>query len=65
MAYQFKRIINCDIEKPIILDDLGQVADGVHRILKALCEDKKYIMAYRLAEMPSPDEINKNSEDAK
>ena len=59
VVYQIKRVINANPDIPIILDDLGQIADGVHRIFKAFCEDRKYIMAYRLTEMPNPDEISK------
>lgn len=63
VIYQFKRVANCDINKPIILDDVGQVADGMHRVVKAISLDMEYIMAYRLTEMPTPDEITENKND--
>ena len=34
----------------------GQVADGYHRICKAIIEGKTSIKAYRLQEMPPVDE---------
>jgi len=63
VIYQAKRTINCNPDIPIILDDLGQVADGIHRIIKAFCEDREYIMAYRLIEMPRPDGIKEQEAD--
>ena len=54
--------MTCDINKPIILDDVGQVADGMHRIVKAISMDMEYIMAYRLTDMPTPDEITENKD---
>lgn len=62
VIYQIKRVMNCDINKPIILDDIGQVADGMHRIVKAISMDREYIMAYRLTDMPTPDEITENKD---
>ena len=60
-SYQCKRVMNADLKYPIIFDDYGQIADGYHRVLKALIEGNKYIMAYRLPSMPNPDEINKEN----
>jgi len=39
------------------LTELGFVADGWHRIVKALATGKTIIKAYRLQRMPDPDEI--------
>lgn len=54
--FQCKRVRDCDTNIPIILDDYGQVADGYHRICKAIIEGKTSIKAYRLQEMPPVDE---------
>ena len=62
VIYQIKRVANCDIEKPIVIDDVGQVADGMHRIVKAISMDMEYIMAYRLTDMPTPDEVTENKD---
>ena len=57
IIYQIKRVNNCNVEIPIILDNIGQIADGLHRVVKAISMDMEYIMAYRLLDMPEPDEI--------
>lgn len=56
-VWQMKRCMDSNIDYPIILDNLGQVADGSHRICKALFEGRRTILAYRLQEMPEPDYI--------
>ena len=53
--YQVTRIKNTDSKYPIIIDDRGTVADGYHRIAKAILEGKTTIKAYRIKEMPTPD----------
>ena len=63
VIYQIKRVANCNIDIPIIIDNIGQVADGVHRIVKAISMDKEYIMAYRLLDMPTPDEVTDDKSD--
>ena len=62
IIYQIKRVNNCDIKIPIILDNIGQIADGLHRVVKAISMDMEYIMAYRLTDMPTPDEITENKD---
>lgn len=53
--FQCKRVQNCSLDFPIILDDYGQIADGYHRLCKAILEGKETIKAIRLLEMPAPD----------
>ena len=55
--YQMKRCENTDLSYPIILDDTGQVADGYHRICKAIMNGLTSLPAYRLKYMPEPDLI--------
>ena len=52
-----KRVNDCSLEYPIILDDNGQIADGYHRLCKAILEGRETIKAIRLEEMPTPDRI--------
>ena len=55
-VWQMKRTLDADYENhPIILDDLGQIADGNHRLCHAILDGKTHIMAYRLQNMPAPD----------
>lgn len=58
--FQCKRVIECSPEYPIILDDYGQVADGYHRICRAIIHGEETIKAIRLLEMPKPDRIEEN-----
>jgi hypothetical protein len=46
------RINNADLSYPIIFAPNGDIADGVHRIAKAIREGKKYIKAIQLCKMP-------------
>ena len=55
--FQCKRVNQCSLEYPIILDDVGQIADGYHRLCKAILEGKETIKAIRLLEMPAPDRV--------
>lgn len=47
-----KQIENADLKFPIIIDDFGYVADGWHRIAKAILSGAKTIKAIRLQHMP-------------
>lgn len=49
-----RRIEEADLEYPIILTPEGSVADGVHRIVKALRLGRTSIMAVWLVTMPEP-----------
>lgn len=57
--FQCKRVRDCSLEYPIILDEVGQIADGYHRLCKAILEGKETIKVIRLLEMPAPDRIEK------
>lgn len=57
--YHSKRVQNADLKNPIILDDMGCIADGWHRICKAILEGRETIKAIRLEDMPEPDEFLK------
>ena len=64
-VWQMKRCLNADLEHPIILDNLGCVADGNHRICRALLEGRRTILAYRLQSMPEPDFIEESNTESK
>jgi len=55
LLFQMNRVKNTDLKYPIILDDHGVVADGYHRILKAIYLGKTTIKAVRLNTMPDAD----------
>lgn len=54
MAWHCKKIRDADFRYPIILDWDGCVADGRHRIVKALVEGRKTIRAVRLMHKMCP-----------
>ena len=60
--FQCRRVQETSLEYPIILDDFGQIADGYHRLCKAILEGRKTIKAIRLEEMPAPDRIEKGAD---
>lgn len=55
-CWQVRRALAADYENhPIILDDMGQVADGNHRLCHAIIDGVATVKAYRLLSMPEPD----------
>lgn len=52
-----KKVLDADLEYPIILDDEGYVMDGRHRIAKAILEGKDSIKYVRFDETPTHDAI--------
>ena len=52
-----KKVMDADLEYPIILDDEGYVMDGRHRIAKAILEGRDSIKYVRFDETPEPDAI--------
>lgn len=56
-CWHVRRTLAADYEIPIILDDLGQVADGNHRLCHAIVDGVATVKAYRLQTMPEPDFI--------
>ena len=55
LAFHVKRCMDADLSKPIILDWNGAIADGRHRIIRALVEGKKTIKAVRMTWKITPD----------
>lgn len=60
--FQMSRVQSCSLDYPIILDDLGQIADGYHRVCKAILQGRKTIKAIRMQEMPTHDLIENEDE---
>lgn len=57
LANHCLKVNNADLSKPIILDWNGSVADGRHRIIKALTEGKTIIPCIRLIHQMNPDKV--------
>lgn len=62
LLFHLKRIKECDLSHPILLDDKGMVCDGTHRIIKAILDNKTEIDAIRIQRMPPPDAIEDEKE---
>jgi hypothetical protein len=60
VAKHAKRIMNADLNYPIILAPDGSVLDGMHRAAKAWLEGASEIMAVQLCELPLPDVVIPN-----
>lgn len=54
LAFHCKKVIDADLKKPIILDWNGCIADGRHRVIKAIIEGKRTIKAVRMTWKPDP-----------
>lgn len=56
-----RRVMNADTSIPIIISPKGQIADGCHRVMRALLDGKPTIKAYRLKEFPYVDHVEPDS----
>lgn len=63
--YHVKRCMETDLKYPIIFDKWGTVADGWHRIAKAILLGKKTVKAIRLESMPSHDALEEKQNKSK
>ena len=59
----FRLTQDVDMSYPIILGPDGRVMDGMHRVARALLEDRPNILAVRLPTIPDPDFIGCRPED--
>lgn len=60
-VYHMRRVMNTDTSIPIIISPKGQIADGYHRVMRALLDGKSTIKAYRLKEFPYADHVETDS----
>jgi hypothetical protein len=58
LAFHVKKVNEADLSKPIILDWNGSIADGRHRIIRALVEGRRTIKAVRLTWKLNPDIVD-------
>jgi hypothetical protein len=60
MIEHMQMIDEADYSFPIILSSDGRVMDGMHRVAKALLEDRTEIEAVQFEQDPEPDYLNKH-----
>lgn len=58
MVMHMNAINNADLDKPIILDEDGELMDGRHRLMRAMLIGKETIKAVRFDENPSPCKVS-------
>lgn len=54
LAFHVKKCMEADLSCPILLDWNGCIADGRHRVLKAIATGKRTIKARRMTWKPEP-----------
>lgn len=54
LSCHVKRCMDADLDCPILLDWSGSIADGRHRVLKAIALGKRTIKARRMTWKPDP-----------
>lgn len=63
-TFHFNRVNSADLSVPIVLRSDGCIMDGWHRVIKAIVQKRKYILARQFVKNPPPDFIlpknNKN-----
>ena len=60
IALHAKLIFESDLKYPVLLCPNKKIIDGMHRVCKALLENKTTISAIVLPKLPLPDYINVN-----
>lgn len=54
MVMHINAVHNADLDRPIILDEDGELMDGRHRLMRAMYLGLKTVKAVRFEENPSP-----------
>jgi hypothetical protein len=55
LAFHVRKCMDADLSFPILIDWHGSVADGRHRIIKAIATGKRTVKARRMTWRPEPD----------
>jgi len=54
LAFHVRKCMDADLDCPILLDWHGDIADGRHRLIKAIATGKRTIKARRITWKPTP-----------
>ena len=57
MVMHMRAVNDANLDRPIILDEDGELMDGRHRLMKAMLIGLDTIKAVRFDENPSPDKV--------
>ncbi|RZJ12071.1 MAG: hypothetical protein EOP39_04595 [Rubrivivax sp.] len=55
LAFHVRKCMKADLDCPILLDWNGDIADGRHRLIKAIATGKRTLKARRMTWKPEPD----------
>lgn len=55
LAFHVRKCMKADLDCPILLDWHGDIADGRHRLIKAIALGKRTLKARRIDWKPTPD----------
>ncbi|MGI9503273.1 MAG: hypothetical protein ACR2RE_09485 [Geminicoccaceae bacterium] len=58
LAHHMALVEATDLSHPIILCGEGRLMDGMHRLVKALLEERETVLAVKFEKTPEPDYIN-------
>ena len=61
ISQHMKRVLECNLKYPVILDEFGYICDGWHRVVKALLLGRSTVTAQRFLTMPEPDYVDEVS----
>ena len=63
VAHHLLLVHMADLAYPVILCSEGRIMDGMHRVVKALVENRKCVSAVRFPVTPAPDFVNVSLDD--
>ena len=63
IAHHMALVGKTDLAHPIVLCSKGRLMDGMHRVVKAVMEGRRHILAVRFAITPAPDFVDVSLDD--
>ncbi|RMH93037.1 hypothetical protein EBB59_07425 [Lysobacter pythonis] len=63
IADHMRLVRAADLAYPIIICPDGRLMDGMHRVVKAVLEGRRFIRACRLPRLPAPDYVGVDPDD--
>lgn len=63
MAHHMELAQKTDLAYPVILCAQGRLMDGMHRVVKAVMENRAHVLAVRFPVTPEPDFVNVSLDD--
>jgi len=64
VAGHARRMVNADLQFPVILSASGELFDGAHRVAKAWMTGQSVVLAVQFQEDPAPDWVERSTDGA-